>query len=75
MSESRSYDEQLPWLQPVDDEDETGGISGRKMFAALLVVMVAALLVAGTFFWLGHRNSAVSGPPELYSQRLPNPTR
>ncbi len=65
MSDSRPYDEQLPWLQPVEDEDEPRGISARKMFAALVVVLIAALIVAGTFFWLGRRGAAVNGPPEL----------
>jgi hypothetical protein len=80
VSDSRSYDEQLPWLQPVDDEDEPRGISARKMLAALLVVILAGLIVAGTFFWLGHRGTAVSGPPELirapsepYKIKPPNP--
>jgi hypothetical protein len=65
VSDSRPYDEQLPWLQPVEDEDEPRGLSARKMLAALLVVLLAALIVAGTFFWLGRRDSAGSGPPEL----------
>jgi type IV secretory pathway VirB10-like protein len=65
VTDDRSYDEQLPWLQPVEDEDEPRGISARKMLAALLVVIVAALIVAATFFWLGHREAAVNGPPEL----------
>lgn len=65
MSDSRPYDEQLPWLQPVEDEDEPRGISARKMLAALAVVLFAALIVAATFFWLGRRNAVVSGPPEL----------
>jgi cell division septation protein DedD len=65
LSDTRPYDEQLPWLQPVEDEDEPRGLSARKMFAALLVVLFAALIVAATFFWLGRQNSAVSGPPEL----------
>ena len=65
MSDTRPYDEQLPWLQPVEDENEPRGISARKMFAALLVVIFAALIVAGTFFWLGRQNASVSGPPEL----------
>jgi hypothetical protein len=66
VSDSRSsYDEQLPWLQAVEDEDEPRGISGRKMLAALIVVLIAALIVAGTFFWLGRRDVAVNGPPEL----------
>jgi SPOR domain len=80
VSDSRPYDEQLPWLQPVDDEDEPRGLSARKMLAALLVVILAALIVAATFFWLGRRDSAVSGPPELihappgpYKVKPPNP--
>jgi hypothetical protein len=61
-----AYDDgQLPWLQAVEDEDEPRGVSARKMLAALLVVLLAAALVAGTFFWLGRRDAVVSGPPEL----------
>jgi hypothetical protein len=80
VSDSRPYDEQLPWLQPVEDEDEPRGLSARKMFAALLVVLFAALIVAATFFWLGRRNAVVAGPPELihapagpYKVKPPNP--
>ena len=80
MSDTRGYDEQLPWLQPVEDEDEPRGISARKMLAALAVVLLAALLVAATFFWLGRRDAAVRGAPELiktppgpYKVKPPNP--
>jgi len=80
VSDTRQYDEQLPWLQPVDDEDEPRGLSARKMLAALAVVLLAALLVAATFFWLGRRDAAISGPPELikapgapYKVKPPNP--
>ena len=67
MTDHRSgYDDgQLPWLQAVDDEDEPRGVSARKMLAALIVVLIAGLLVAATFFWLGQRETQVSGPPEL----------
>ena len=66
MTDARSsYDEQLPWLEAVDDEDGPRGVSGRKMLAALAVVLLAALLVASTFFWLGRRDAARLGPPEL----------
>jgi hypothetical protein len=66
VSDTRpSYDEQLPWLQGVDDEDEPRGLSGPKMVAALAVVVVAALIVAGTFFWLGRSVNEGAGPPEL----------
>ncbi len=80
MTDNRSYDEQLPWLQAVDDEDEPRGVSARKMLAALGVVIAAALVIAATFFWLGHREAAVNGPPELikappgpYKIKPPNP--
>jgi hypothetical protein len=61
-----AYDDgQLPWLQAVEDEDEPRGVSARKMLAALGVVLLAGLLVAATFFWLGRRDTAGNGPPEL----------
>lgn len=65
MSDDRSFDEPLPWLAAVEDEDEPRGISARRMLTALLVVLLAAALIAATFFWIGHRNAAVNGPPEL----------
>ena len=67
MTDERgAYDDgQLPWLQAVEDEDEPRGVSARKMLAALLVVLLAGALVAGTFFWLGQRDAEVAGPPEL----------
>jgi hypothetical protein len=74
MSDSRSaYDEQLPWLEAVDDEDGPSGIPARRMLAALLVVMLAAALVSATFFWLGRQNAAdAPGAPELIRAE-PNP--
>lgn len=81
MTDQRTeYDEQLPWLQAVEDEDEPRGLSARKMLAALLVVLLAAALVAATFFWLGRRDAVVNGAPELiraepgpYKVKPPNP--
>ena len=35
------------------------------MLAALLIVLLAAAMVAGTFFWLGRSDPAVTGAPEL----------
>lgn len=65
MSDERTFDEPLPWLAPVEDEDEPRGISARRMLTALVIVLLAALIIAGTFFWLGHRETSVSGPPQL----------
>jgi SPOR domain len=67
MSDSLSaYDEQLPWLEAVDDEDGPRGVPARRMLAALLVVLLAAGLVSATFFWLGRQNGGdTSGAPEL----------
>ena len=80
MNDSRPFEDQLPWLQPVEDEDEPRGLSARKMLAATLVVMMAAAIVAATFFWLGRRETPVAGPPELirapagpYKVKPPNP--
>ena len=80
MSEEGTYDESLPWLTPVEDEDEPRGLSARRMLVALLVVILAGLIVAGTFFWMGRREVAVNGPPELikappgaYKVKPPNP--
>jgi hypothetical protein len=65
MSDDRAFDDPLPWLAPVEDEDEPRGISARKMLASLAVVLLAAAIVAATFFWIGRRNMAANGPPEL----------
>ena len=65
MSDDRAFDEPLPWLAAVEDEDEPRGISARRMLLALLVVLLAAAIVAATFFWIGRRNTSANGPPEL----------
>ena len=66
MSDGRAYDDQaLPWLEAVDDEDGPRGVSARKMLVALVLVLAAAAIVAGTMFWLGRRDPVVTGAPEL----------
>ena len=80
MTDERAYDEPLPWLTPVEDEDEPRGVSAGKMLAALIVVLLGVAMIAGAFFWIGHRDSAGNGPPQLikappgpYKIKPPNP--
>ncbi|MEO7364783.1 MAG: SPOR domain-containing protein [Sphingomicrobium sp.] len=67
MGDFRSgYDDgELPWLEAVDDEDGPRGFSSRKMLAALLVVFAAVAIIAATFFYLGRKDPAGLGAPEL----------
>ena len=66
MSDARGYDDQsLPWLEAVENEDGPRAISARKMLVALILVLLAGAVVAGTFFWLGRREAVVTGAPEL----------
>ena len=64
--DSRPYDDsELPWLAAVDDEDGPRGVSGRRMMAALLIVLAGVAIVAATFFYLGRREAVVGGAPQL----------
>ena len=80
MTDERAVDEPLPWLVPVEDEDEPQAISARRMLRALGVVLLGVAIVAATFFWLGHRQTVSNGPPQLikapsapYKVKPPNP--
>ncbi|HET7708691.1 MAG TPA: SPOR domain-containing protein [Sphingomicrobium sp.] len=66
MDSSRPYDDsELPWLAAVENEDGPRGVSARRMVAALLIVLLGAAIVAGTFFWLGRQEAVVAGAPQL----------
>ena len=66
MSDGRAYDgDALPWLEAVDNEDGPRAISARKMLMALLLVLLAAAVVAGTMFWIGRQDPAPGGAPQL----------
>ena len=74
MTDSRpGYEEQLPWLEAVDDEDGPTGIPARRMLAALLVVLLAAALVSATFFWLGRQNALPTGGAAELIRAEPGP--
>lgn len=66
MSDARAYDgDALPWLEAVENEDGPRAISARKMLMALLLVLLAAAVVAGTMFWIGRQDPAPGGAPQL----------
>ena len=66
MSDVRAYDgDALPWLEAVENEDGSRAISARKMLMALLLVLLAAAVVAGTMFWIGRQDPAPGGAPQL----------
>jgi len=66
MSDAQAYDDQsLPWLEAVEDEEGPRAISARKMFVALVLVLLAGAIVAGTMFWLGRQSPTGNGAPEL----------
>jgi hypothetical protein len=66
MSDARGFDsESLPWLEAVENEEGPRAISARKMLVALLLVLLAGAVVAGTMFWLGRQDPAPGGAPEL----------
>ena len=57
--------DQMPWLQAVENEQRPRGVSGGRMFAAVLLVTAAVALTTGGFYWLGQRDSGGTGVPEL----------
>lgn len=66
MSDARGYDgESLPWLEAVENEDGPRSISTRKMLVGLIFVLLAGAVVIGTMFWVGRRDPAPGGLPEL----------
>ena len=66
MSEQSFHqDDQLPWLQAVEDEEEPRGVSAGRMFGLLTLVLIVAAVVGAGFFMLGRMNSSGEGPPEL----------
>lgn len=75
--------ERLPWLEPVEDEDdyyaaESQGYGGL-ILAAILVLVAIALLTAGILWYRGHDGSAagngqiIRAEPGPYKVRPPNP--
>ncbi|PZU10670.1 SPOR domain-containing protein [Sphingomonas sp.] len=75
--------ERLPWLEPVEDEDdyyqaERGGYGGL-ILAAILVLVAIALITAGVIWYRGHGGASggsgqiIKAEPGPYKVRPPNP--
>lgn len=59
-------DERLPWLEAVEEDEESGGPSAAKLIAFVVLGLVAIGLVVGGVFWMGNRDAGpVTGDPEV----------
>ena len=50
-------EDRLPWLEPVEEEGNDEGVSGPRLFAALMVALVILGLIVGGVYWLKQRAS------------------
>ena len=81
MSEfGRSFDQsasenedRLPWLEPVDEYDDEGGIPIARLVGAVVVGLIALALVLGGVFWL-RNGSTPEGDGELIAAK-PGPVK
>ena len=58
-------DDRLPWLEAVEEEGGEGGPSALKLIVAVLIGLAAIGGIVGGIFWMGHRDGAVDGAPEV----------
>jgi hypothetical protein len=66
MTDIRAEDEdRLPWLEAVEDEDESDGPSPLKLIVAVLIGLAAIGGIVGAFFWMNQRGGEVTGDAEV----------
>jgi hypothetical protein len=58
-------DDRLPWLEAVEEEGGESGPSALKLIVAVLIGLAAIGGIVGGIFWLGNRDGAENGAPEL----------
>ncbi|MCJ8190642.1 SPOR domain-containing protein [Sphingomicrobium aestuariivivum] len=71
-------EERLPWLEAVDDQQDTRQISATKIAAGAGLVLVGLIAVALTTFMLGRESGGgaptlIEAPEEPYKTRPENP--
>lgn len=76
-SRDRPEDEdRLPWLEPVEEEYEEGGVSTGRLILWLTIALVVIALIVGGFLWMRSNDQAASGdgalikaPDSYYKER------
>lgn len=76
-SRDRPDDEdRLPWLEPVEEEFEEGGVSTGRLILWLGAALVVIVLIVGAFLWMRSSDTAASGdgalikaPDSYYKER------
>ena len=58
-------DDRLPWLEAVEEDGGEGGPSALKLIVAVLIGLAAIGGIVGGIFWMGNRDGAETGAPEL----------
>jgi hypothetical protein len=58
-------DERLPWLEAVEEDGAEAGPSALKLIVAVLIGLAAIGGIVGGIFWMGNRDGAETGAPEV----------
>jgi hypothetical protein len=58
-------DDRLPWLEAVEEEGGESGPSALKLIVAVLIGLAAIGGIVGGIFWMGNRDGAETGAPEV----------
>jgi hypothetical protein len=58
-------DDRLPWLEAVEEEGGEAGPSPLKLIVAVLIGLAAIGGIVGGIFWMGNRDAAETGAPEV----------
>lgn len=58
-------DDRLPWLEAVEEDAGETGPSALKLIVAVLIGLAAIGGIVGGIFWMGNRDGAETGAPEV----------